>query len=167
MWGIYGQSAEVSELFLPPATYPLRAGSRQPIGGLAFRSAVIGVPAQVFGTLFYPGEATLEAASAFDTVVSSSGAISPGGQMTGRVNTDGTIAAGTGFTVIKGTAGRYRVLFNTAFASAPVALAIAFSGAARFVELTNITAAEAEFLVWTTAPALQDGAFTFLVTPMA
>lgn len=78
--GIRGQAIEGPEMFLPPGTYPMRSGGRpDPIAGIRFKSALTGTPAQVFGTFFYPGEATLEGGSPFTATVSASGAISGGG----------------------------------------------------------------------------------------
>lgn len=96
--GLRGQSDNSDELFLPPGTYPLTATEKDPLGGLRFRSAVTGTPAQVFGVLYYPNEATLLASSEFTASVSPGGGISGGGSIvTYRKNTvkavNNTVAA--------------------------------------------------------------------------
>ena len=40
-------------------------------------------------------------------------------EITGRVSSTGTIVAGTGFTVTKGSAGNYTITFTTPFAALP------------------------------------------------
>lgn len=82
--GPRGQSDNSDELFLPPGTYPLTATAKDPLGGIRFRSAVTGTPAQVFGVLYYPDEATLLASSEFTAAVSPAGGITGG---TGSVST--------------------------------------------------------------------------------
>lgn len=123
--GLRGQADNSDELFLPPGTYPLSATDKDPLGGIRFRSAVKGVPAQVFGVLYYPNEATLLASSEFTAQVGSSGTISAGGGvLTGIIAAAGTVPiAGTGFTVthVNGS-GVYNIIYTTPFASPPLVL---------------------------------------------
>lgn len=79
--GQRGQSIDYPEMFLPPGTYPIRSHPGRPISGIRFKSFTPGTPAQVFGTLFYPSDSLVEAASPFDAQVSPSGAVSGVGGM--------------------------------------------------------------------------------------
>lgn len=51
-------------------------------------------------------------------------------KLAGRINSDGTIAAGTGFTCSKTATGQYTITFNSAFSVIPVITVNAFQGAA-------------------------------------
>lgn len=77
--GIRGQASPSDEIYLPPGTYPLSGTLQDPLGGITFRSAVAGTPAQVFGVFYYPNEAALLASSEFAATVSPTGGISQGG----------------------------------------------------------------------------------------
>jgi hypothetical protein len=85
--GIQGQQDLSNEIYLPPATYPLVGTDKDPLGGIHFRSAVVGVPAQVFGVLYKKDESALLAGSEFSSTIASSGAITPpsGGSTLNRV----------------------------------------------------------------------------------
>lgn len=65
------------------------------------------------------------------------------GPITGQVNSDGTIAAGTGFTVDHSAgAGLYDITFTTPFDETPTILATAFhSGIANFAMISSPTTA--------------------------
>lgn len=77
--GAQGQQAASPEVYLAPGTYPLAAGVRDPLGGIRFRSAVAGTPAQVFGAFYYPGEASIQAGGQFTATIAPSGSvINPG-----------------------------------------------------------------------------------------
>lgn len=121
--GVYSQADPSQEIYCPPATYPLYGTDTDPLGGLKFRSAVTGVPAQVFGVLYKKGEASLLAGSEFAATVAPGGGITVGGNMiTGIVSGAGLIVAGTGFTVVRNGVGDYSVTYTTAFAAVPVVL---------------------------------------------
>jgi hypothetical protein len=75
--GIQGQQDFSSDIFLPPATYPLVGSDSDPLGGIRFKSAVAGTPAQVFGVLYKKNESALLAGSEFGATVSTSGGITP------------------------------------------------------------------------------------------
>jgi hypothetical protein len=77
--GVQGLQTPSPELFLAPSTYPLQGTPQQPLGGIRFRSAVAGTPAQIFGVLYYPNEATLLVGNEFTSTVSPSGGVTPGG----------------------------------------------------------------------------------------
>lgn len=76
--GERGQSDNSPDIYMPPGTYPLTATDRDPLGGIRFRSAVVGVPAQVFGVLYYKDEAKLLSSAEFTATVTPSGGITPG-----------------------------------------------------------------------------------------
>ena len=63
--GKQGQQDFSTDIFLPPATYPLLGTESDPLGGIRFKSAVPGVAAQVFGVLYKKGESSLLAGSEF------------------------------------------------------------------------------------------------------
>lgn len=137
--GVQGQQDFSPDIFLPPATYPLVGSDKDPLGGIRFKSAVPGTPAQVFGVFYKKDESALLAGSEFAATVSSSGGITSGGTMiTGRVNANGTIAAGTGFTVAWNGVSTYTITFTTPFAAIPVVLWQATAGSTQFA-LTTVT----------------------------
>lgn len=86
--------------------------------------------------------------------------------ITGRVNANGTIAAGTGFSVVRNAAGNYSVTFTTAFANVPnVQLSaddVASSGTG--VSWKNKTASgfDVHIADMIGGPTYVDGAFDFL-----
>lgn len=89
----------------------------------------------------------------------------------GVVNSDGTIAQGTGFTVTKGSTGVYTITFTTAYSAAPIALVGSASGTA-FLELvtTTTTTLVVNLYTWPTASAdaaLGNAKFNFIVIPAA
>lgn len=76
--GSQGQARETSDIQIAPALgIPLAGGTREPILGLKVRSAVAGSPAQVWGVLYYQGEATLLGGQQFSGTVSASGQVTP------------------------------------------------------------------------------------------
>lgn len=74
--GQRGQQDESPDIYMPPGTYPLQSGDRDPLGGIRFKSAVVGSPAQVFGVLFYPGEAQLISSAEFNASIAPGGGVS-------------------------------------------------------------------------------------------
>jgi hypothetical protein len=97
-FGNQGQLRTSGELYLAPGNYPLIASVENKLCGIRFRSAVAGTPAQVWGTLFYPTDPTLQSSSEFTAAVSPSGGISGGGgtsvlaKATGIVDDSNSIA---------------------------------------------------------------------------
>lgn len=63
--GLHGLADYSPEHFLPPGIYPATGGSREAVMGVRFRSAVAGVPGRVFGILYYPGEASIDAGTEY------------------------------------------------------------------------------------------------------
>lgn len=91
--GERGQAHPGPELYLPPGTYPLQAGTRQPIAGIRFRAASAATPApQVFGTIFYAGEASVQAGNPYSSTISPSGGVTPG-QLSLTVQHNGVVVA--------------------------------------------------------------------------
>lgn len=76
LMGARGLATPQDEVYLPPATYSLQSTPARPVAGLAFRRAVSGSSAQVFGSLVYPNESAIQAGSPFTSVVAASGAVS-------------------------------------------------------------------------------------------
>lgn len=88
-----GQAGWGPELYLPPGTYPVQEGTRQPIAGIRFRAAGSASPAaQVFGSFFYPGEVTVQAGNPFTSQVAASGGVTPG-SLTLTVQHNGVLVA--------------------------------------------------------------------------
>ena len=90
--------------------------------------------------------------------------------MRGMLNSDATIARGTGYSTVKVATGKYRVNFNTAFGSAPVCVATgtAASGpGGRTIVTVTSTVDFVEFWAYQVvsgAWALADAAFEFTAT---
>lgn len=170
--GPQGQQDFSGDIFLAPATYPLVGTPTDPLGGIRFKSAVAGTPAQVFGVLYKKDESSLLAGSEFGAQVSGAGTITPpaGGAVfiTGRSNAAGVIISGTGFTVALLSVGLYRVTYTTPFSGTPPTIAVTIASlAAGSFQAPNITVQtvngfEVEFRDG--ANALTSVAFNFLVT---
>lgn len=146
VYGIQGQYELSPEMFLSPGNYPIQASQSKAISGIRFRSAVAGVPAQVFGTFFYPTDPTLQAASEFTSTVSTTGGVTPpsgGAQLTGQITSGGGITAGTGFTVAHGGTGLYTVTFTTPFAATPTIVTTIFDSGGSQHHAMDITAQSA------------------------
>jgi len=83
----------------------------------------------------------------------------------GRINSDGTIAQGTGFTATRTAAGSYRVTFTTAFGAAPIVVVTdgTTSGtvAARLKSGVAVTTTQFEVTTYNSTFAATDGEFTF------
>lgn len=94
------------------------------IFGVRARSLAAGVPAVVYGGLFQDGEAAVIPSTQADGTITAGGVITPpgGGGVNGLVNSDGTVAFGSGFTSVRTSPGRYTVTFSTAFGPLPVLL---------------------------------------------
>lgn len=75
--GVYGFTQPGPDVFLPPGTYPISSGSRDPISGVAFKDAVSGSHAQVFGSIYYPGEASIFSGQSFTSIVAAGGGVTP------------------------------------------------------------------------------------------
>lgn len=73
--GPRGQADWGPALYVNPSTFPLQAGGIDPVAGIRFRSFIAGSPAQVFGALFYPGEAAVLAGTPFTQSIAASGAV--------------------------------------------------------------------------------------------
>ena len=80
--------------------------------------------------------------------------------VTGRVDTDGTILAGTGFTVSHGGTGTYTITFTTAFSNPPFFTAEGKSSGAE-VDGITITALTASAVTFFIRDGSNDRAFVF------
>lgn len=76
-YGPNGLQQTSQEIFLVPSTYPLAASRKNPLGGIKFRNAVAGTPAQVFGALYYPNDVSLVAGGEYTPTVSAAGGVTP------------------------------------------------------------------------------------------
>lgn len=118
--GANAQQDNSSDIYLPPGTYPLQGTDKDPLGGIKFKSANIGKPAQVFGVFYYPDEAQLLASAEFTANVSPNGSVTGTSVMTGKVDSAGNRIAGTGFTSARTALGTYHITFTSPFAAIPV-----------------------------------------------
>jgi hypothetical protein len=88
----------------------------------------------------------------------------------GRVNTNGSIASGSEFTVVRNSVGRYTVSFTPVFTGTPIVVASAFelSNNDNLVAVENINSLNFQLFAKDTTPPggdegqLQDTAFTFI-----
>jgi hypothetical protein len=83
-----------------------------------------------------------------------------GAALTGIVAGNGTIIAGTGFTITRTAVGTYTVTFTTPFAAAPVMLGQDVA-ATRVCCWASVTASSAQFLIVNTAGTAVDDAWNF------
>lgn len=167
--GKFGQAHWSDEIYLPPSTLPIRPGTRTPVAGIRFRNFVAGSPAQVFGTLFYPGEAGLGAGSPFDSTVSAAGGISPA-VTGGRISSLGAVEGGSGFTCNRFAVGSYRITFTAPFAAIPAVVATIATTAvnAHHIRIQNMTVSQFEILISDSGHvSLADAAFNFVVANLA
>lgn len=90
------------------------------------------------------------------------GSVLPRASVRGKVNADGTIAQGSGFSVSHPGTGRYVITFSTAFATAPVVVASPLSGQIfpRIAVDSSTTSVEINML--NTGNSLTDVAFHFI-----
>jgi len=84
--------------------------------------------------------------------------------LTGRVNTDGTIAAGTGFTVSK-TTGVYTITFSAAYAETPVVLVSLVAGGDEIIKTSGPSITGVIVTTATAGGVLTNTAFAFAVFP--
>lgn len=158
-----------SSMYLPPGTYPLAAGARQPVAGIRARNYVAGSNSQFFGSLYYPGEAQLLAGSQFDSVVAAGGGVTPPGSgrmITGAVTAAGNVQAGTGFTVNRTGVGVYVVTFTTGFAATPIVLATALD-VVRIADVNGQSASGFTGRLYTNAAAAVDSDWNFVAFAVA
>ncbi|HEX3454189.1 MAG TPA: pyocin knob domain-containing protein [Gaiellaceae bacterium] len=81
-------------------------------------------------------------------------------RVAGGVNTDGSINAGTGFTVVHAATGQYQVTLTVGLGSGPVWLGSPF-GSSTVLGVSPVSATQATFLL-TTPSAWVDGGFYFV-----
>lgn len=86
--------------------------------------------------------------------------VTPPRIITGRINADGTIAAGTGFTVNRPSAGTYDITFTVAFAALPAFVCVA--GSSVVFRGSALTTSTARVETFSTAFALSDSACSFI-----
>lgn len=89
--------------------------------------------------------------------------------ITGRVNADGTIAAGTGFAVNHTGTGKYTVTFGAAFPNVPTVTAVCVdaAGATVGIELDSVAADGFNATTFTTVPADSDRGWNFIAIATA
>lgn len=159
-----------------PALVPLVGGAPslgRPNGpdrifGVRARSLAVGVPAVVYGGVFQDGETAVIPSTQASGTITTGGVVTPAGTaMTGFVNSNGTIAGGTGFSVVKGAAGIYTVNYTTAFSSIPnIQVTPADQAVTPWLTPMITAVAVGSFTVEFRDPAANptDQAFFFLVT---
>jgi len=76
-YGLQGQYKFSPEFYLPPGIYPVTGTLENPLNGIRFKSAVTGVPAQVFGAFFYKDDPVLQSSADFSTNISATGTVTP------------------------------------------------------------------------------------------
>lgn len=123
--------------------------------GIRFKSAVAGSPATVSARIAGKAEPLAQVSA------SASAATAPGDVLTGIVASNGTIVAGSGFTVNRTGVGTYVVAYTPPFAARPVVVgSVVNSGNSR--TFTTQTETASGCTVITNAGA-SDEAFNFLV----
>lgn len=83
--------------------------------------------------------------------------------ISGRVNSDGSIAAGDGFTVNKAGTGAYDFTFGPGFRLIAIAPVVS-TGTARIITTSGYTERGARVAIYTTGVVLQDDGFAFIAT---
>lgn len=84
------------------------------------------------------------------------------GGLAGRIASTGTVTAGTGFSVTKGSTGLYTINFSPAFASVPVVHVNQIATSTLyFVGVTAVSASSASIRITTNSGTLTDQAFHF------
>lgn len=153
-----GKGQWTDEAFLAPVV----GNIARLCSGIRFRSALAGTPAQVTCELLDDDGA--DSLSAFTSIVGADGAVSTGPTMiTGRVNADGTIAGGTGFTVAFNGLDTYTITFTTPYAAIPAVVVHTTNGTLQGTGLSGVTASQ--FVVKT--PGATAAPFNFLAVPIA
>jgi hypothetical protein len=87
--------------------------------------------------------------------------------MAGVVNADGTTKAGFGFSVIRGSAGRYTVTFNTPYNSQPSIVASTLSVANNFIFIGSPSPTGFNMDINDSVGAATDEDWNFLAYPTA
>jgi hypothetical protein len=93
----------------------------------------------------------------------------PGGFIRGKINSDGSIASGTGFSVTAHTTGLYTITFTVPFSAAPIVLCTADEGvSAVFIEI-NTGPSASSFVAnpRNTSAVSVDIAFGFVAIPVS
>jgi hypothetical protein len=166
---LYDRASAAAE-YGPETLVTPSTGTIDNISGVKYRSAAVGVPAQIIATLSEPGDVIPSNANPFTGQIAAGGGFTPPGTVTaitGHVSAAGAILAGTGFTVVKGAAGIYTVNFTTAFSAAPlVLLAVLNVNAQRGAQLTAVAVGSFGVITFNAAGAENDEWF-FLAQPYA
>lgn len=105
------------EFFSIPQSF--RVGN---VRGVRVRNANPGSVVRVLAVLAGDADPDFQSGMPFAGILSASGGISVTGGLTGHINADGTIAAGSGFTVSHDSGGRYTVTFTTPFTNPPLVI---------------------------------------------
>ncbi len=137
------------------------------VSGVRFRSAIPGSPAQIHAEMAFAADPKVIGGTLAGVAVTASGQIVlPGAVLTGIIAQNGSIVAGTGFSVAKGTAGLYNVTFSVPFSALPVVTAT--SGYRLFAasySLLTVNGFQGQ-VTDTTALVFSDAPWSFTVTPV-
>lgn len=145
------------EVFLGPWVGSL---ARTGITGFRCRSAVADHPAQVTARLVTDGAADTGSVPGY--TIGTNGVVGAA-VILGIVNADGTVRAGSGFTVAKTDIGTYAITFKNALPTPPVVLANPIGSNLRFANANPEPAADGVTIVTTSESATTDCDFNFAV----
>ena len=107
------------------------------------------------------------AAGAATWAVITGGGGGGGGQtfLTGRINSNGTVAAGSGFSCVRNASGDYTVTFSAAYATTPTVVALGLaSGGAALIELFAVSTTSFEVITFDSSFTDADRPWHFLAT---
>lgn len=152
-YGGLGQFYWTNEAPVPVGNGILQAGTT----GVRFRNLTPGLAATVTAALYAEAEPAL--------IITAGGLATPstGMTITGAVNSTGTVAWGSGFSVAHPSTGVYNVTFTTAFGATPTPVATGGAGNPG-VSITNIATTGMTVNTFnTTSGAASDAMFTFIV----
>lgn len=132
------------------------------VNGVKFRSAVPGESAIITADMAFETDPEIYPGAPTTSVV-----VTPGGVITGQVNADGTIQAGSGFDVDHSGTGVYTITFHAAFGSNPTVLA-AGKADATIPQVTDIGLSPTSVTIVVVSSAgggLEDQPFNFVAFP--
>ncbi len=108
--------------------------------GIRFKSAVPGSPARIVADLYLPGDPPFSGGTPNEQILSSAGQAISSNMITGIVAANGTITAGSGFSVNRTAAGIYVITFTSPFSAAPVVVAnLLDDTSGHFVRVRTVT----------------------------
>ena len=136
-------------------------------GGVRFKDnpGTPGTHARIIAVGITPGGVQQAGAVGQAGTLAAAGGVTSAAALTGSIDSDGTILAGTGFTITKGAAGLYAINFTTAFQSPPVVLLTVVKnlGSVRIISLNPLpTVSVAHVVIQGTAATGADEQWQFV-----